>query len=114
MKKLIEFLLEGGDVMLIEVEADEPEKSGLVPANLGVHGENLPERATMTFQEAIDKVKPGAEIIIKKLRGLTDPPDEMQIAFGLKLNAAAGAVIASAGIEANYTVTLKWFKQPKK
>jgi len=114
MKHLIEFPLEDGDVMLVEVEEDGAEEGGFVPASRGEGDKNVIEKATMTFQEAIDKVKPGAEAIIKKLRGLSDPPDEMQVAFGLKLNAAAGAIIASAGIEANYTVTLKWVKQPKK
>jgi hypothetical protein len=107
MKHLIEFSLEDGEVMLVEVEAEEVAGGGIVPAS---RGDNLPEKATMSFQEAIDKVKPGAEAIIKKLRGLSDPPNEMEVSFGLKLTATAGAVIASAGIEANYTVTLKWIK----
>ncbi len=34
--------------------------------------------------------------------------------FGLKMNAEAGAVIASGGVEANYKVTLTWKREEKK
>ncbi len=110
MKRLIEFSLEDGESMLIEVESDD-EGGGLVPASRGMRGgPSVAEKATMSFQEAMDKVKPAAEVIIKKLRSLSDQPDEVEVEFGLKLTAEAGAVLAAAGIEANYTVKLKWIK----
>jgi hypothetical protein len=69
------------------------------------------EKAQETLEEALDKIKPAAQSIIAKLRGLTDEPDEIAVEFGIKRNAAAGAFIASAGVEANYKGSLKWTKK---
>ena len=112
MKRLIEFPLEDGDLILVEVDVDE-EVGGLV--STASDGRNdVPVKATMTFEAAMEKVKPAAVAIVKKLKALSDPPDEMEVSFGLKLSADAGAVVASAGIEANYTVTLKWKRVAEK
>lgn len=107
MKHLIEFPLEDGTTILVEVDEPEPE-GGLVRA---ARPGEVVARAQQSFEQSLDKVRPAAAAIIKKLRGLSDPPDEIEVEFGLKLSAEAGAIIAAAGIEANYTVTLKWKKQ---
>src|SRR6266487_7195473 len=103
MKRLIEFPLDDGTSMLVEVE--EPEEGGLVKASRA--GEVI-TKAQQTLGEALEKVKPAAQYVILQLRKLHDSPDEIQVAFGLKLSADAGAVLASTGTEANYTITLKW------
>ena len=107
MKRLIEFPLQDGGTMLIEV--DEPESPGGVTR--AARPSDVPEKAKETFEDALDKIKPAAQSIITKLRDLSDAPDEIAVEFGIKLNAAAGAFIASAGVEANYTVSLKWIKK---
>jgi hypothetical protein len=109
MKRLIEFPLEDGTTILVEV--DVPEESGMVPATRGEWGVL---KAQQTFEVALDKIRPAAQTIIQKLRTLHDPPDQIQIEFGLKLNAQAGAFIAAAGTEANYKVTLTWKREEKK
>ncbi len=110
MKRLIEFPLENGECMLVEV--DEPEQGGLVQASRS--GEVI-ARAQQTLEDALERVKPAAQSVIEKLRKLNDSPDEVQVSFGLKLSAEAGAVLAAGGIEANYNVTLKWVKnKPEK
>jgi hypothetical protein len=103
MKRLIEFPLEDGTSMLVEV--DEPEQEGLERVSIkgGI------EKAQQTLEKSLDKVRPAAQYILEKLRGLHDSPDEIEVAFGLKLNAGAGVILA-AGLEANYTVKLKWNK----
>ena len=65
-------------------------------------------KATKTFDDALEQIKPAAQKIIVKLRSLTDPPDEISVEFGIKLGAKAGAIIPSADAEANYNVTLTW------
>ena len=109
MKRLVEFPLEDGGSILVEVEAEEPE--GMVPAARGAKG--VPEKAHQTFEAAMERVRPAAAVIIKKLRALHDPPDEMEVEFGLKMDAKAGAVVAAAGVEANYKVTLTWKREAK-
>ena len=107
MKRLIEFPLKEGGTLVVEV--DEPETPGQVVKASTKPGA-IAETAKQTFEEALDKIKPAAQSIITKLRGLHDEPDEIEVEFGIKLNAVAGAIIASAGVEANYKVTLKWVK----
>ena len=104
VKRLIEFPLDDGTSVVVEV--DEPEAEGGV-VKAARPGE-VAERATQTFEAALEKIRPAAAAIIAKLRDLGDPPDEIGVEFGIKLTAKAGAVLASAGVEANYQVTLTW------
>lgn len=108
MKRLIEFTIDDGTTMTVEV--DELERGGLAPA--ARPGEMI-TRAQISFEDALEKMRPATTILIKKLRSLPDQPDEIGVEFGLKLTAEAGAVLASAGAEANYKVILKW-KDKKK
>lgn len=117
MKKLIEYKLTNGGSIFIEVEENEPTdrlQEGMVPATPITRGHELIEKAAMDFERALDTIKPAAATIIKKIRSLNDVPDEIDVQFGLKLTASAGAVVAAAGVDANYTVTLKWKKPEKK
>jgi hypothetical protein len=109
MKRLVEFPLEDGTSMLVEVE--EPEQGGVVKAS---RSDGVIDKAHQTLEKSLEKVKPAAQVVIQKLRELHEAPDEIQVSFGLKLSAEAGAVLASGGIEANYTVTLKWVKEKEK
>jgi hypothetical protein len=104
MKRLIEFPLEGGGSVWVEVEEPDP-PGGVVRA---ANPREMMAKAGQTFEDALDKIKPAANVLIARLRGLSDPPDEMAVQFGLKLSAEAGAVVAATGAEANYTVTLTW------
>ena len=106
MRKLVDFPLEDGTFLTVEV--DEPESTD--PLERVSRENDVIVRAQQTFEAAVEKVKPAASIIIQKLRSLSDSPDEIGVEFGLKLTAAAGAVVAVAGVEANYKVTLKWQK----
>jgi hypothetical protein len=107
MKRLIEFPLQDGSSMIVEV--DEPETFGGVTRT--ARPSDVIEKAHQTLDDALDKITPAAQTVISKLRGLHDEPDEIEVEFGIKLSAAAGAFVASAGVEANYKVTLKWAKK---
>jgi hypothetical protein len=110
MTHLIEYDLEDGGSILVQVK--EPLSEGRV-VKAASAGEVI-EKAEQTFEEALDRVKPAAGAIINKLRELTDPPDEIEVEFGLTMNAKAGAFVASAGVEANYAVTLTWKREAPK
>jgi hypothetical protein len=105
MKRMVEVPLNGGGSMLVEVELDEEEQDGMVPA---ARAGEMAVRATHTLQEALEQVQPGAEAVVTKLREMSARPDEMEVTFGLKMSAEAGAFIASASTEANFTVLLRW------
>lgn len=105
MPHLIEFPLEGGGSVVVEVT--EPVE-GMIPA--ATPGEVV-AKADQTFEAALDRVRPAAQAILRKLRSLEEPPDQVQVEFSIKMNLKAGAVVASAGAEANYKVTLTWKQQ---
>lgn len=104
MKRLVEYRLENGGNVLIEVEETELEK-GRAPVSrkLGV-----PEEAAKEFEQALDDIKSVAETIVQKLKDLSSQPDNVGVEFGIKMNAQAGAFIASTAVEANFKITLSW------
>ena len=106
MKQLVEYSLEDGTKFLIEV--DEPESTTV--ERVALPSGQLALKAQQSFEEALDKVKPVASTIISKLRSLNTPADEVEVKFGLKLTAEAGAIFSSVGGEVSYEITLKWNK----
>jgi len=106
MKQLIEYLLEDGSTMIVEVDQPEPD-GGLIEA---ARPDEVAGTAKDTLEKSIQKVRPAADAVLKEMRKLVDKPDEISVAFGIKLSAQVGAVLASTSVEANYTVTLKWKK----
>jgi hypothetical protein len=104
MKQLAEFSLQDGSSVLVEVERAEFDGN----VRRGSSTTQLVEKAQDTFEAALERIRPAAEVLIGKLRGLSQAPDSVQIEFGLKLSASAGAVIASAATEANFKVSLTW------
>ncbi|MBM2849818.1 MAG: uncharacterized protein HW418_2760 [Anaerolineales bacterium] len=116
MSKYIEFPLEGGGAILIE-SPDEPSKAptGLVPATRGESLKEMAEQARQSFDASVENVRKSADLLVNKLRALSDPPDEMEVSFSLKASGELGNIaIGKAGAEANYTVTLRWRKEEKK
>lgn len=102
---MIEVPLESGGSLLMEVELEEAEQQGMVPA---ARAGEMATKAKQTFEDALEQVKPGAEAIVNKLRSISSQPDGIEVTFGLKMSANAGAFIAASGIEANFTVLLRW------
>ncbi len=110
MKQLIEFPLEDGGTVLVEV--DEP-KSAAGRRQVSRSGEKAVKAASENFETALTRVKPTANAVIATLRDLVEQPDEIGVEFGLKFTAETDLVLAAAGVEANFKVTLKWQKNGK-
>jgi hypothetical protein len=111
MKQLVEFALADDEVILVEVDA--PTLARATMRGLA-EPQAMVEKAKISFEQALDKLKPAADAIISKLRNLTERPDEISVEFGIKLSAAAGAVITSASVEANFVVKLLWRQAPSR
>src|SRR5437868_2738548 len=76
MKKLVEYPLKDGSLVLVEVE--EPDRPGGPPLRGLPHPPyEVIERATQTFDDALDKIKPAAAAIIAKLKELKTPPEQI-------------------------------------
>lgn len=105
-KKLVEYKLEQGGTVLIEVEETEEER-GRVPVARKLE---MPEEATKEFEKALDEIRPVVDTIVQKLKDLSSKPDNIGVEFGIKMNTQAGAIIAATGVEANFKITLSWNK----
>ena len=103
-KRLIEFPLEDGTSVLVEV--DEPLADGGV-VRAARPGE-IAERASQTFETALERIKPVGVAILAKLRDFSDRPDELAVEFGVSFSAKAGAILASTAAEGNCKITLVW------
>lgn len=103
MKRLIEFPLDAGGNILVEVDGIEPTTRVRGGAPMEVA-----EKARQTFESSLERIKPAAAAIISKLREMSDQPEQVSVEFGIKLSAEAGVVLATTGVEANFKVTLLW------
>ena len=110
MKRLVEFKLDDGTVIL--VESEEPESRGGAVVR-GGGGIEVVEKAEMGFEAALGKIKPVATAFIARIRDLADAPEQVGIEFGIKLGAKAGEFIASADAEATFKVTMTWKRDAK-
>jgi Trypsin-co-occurring domain 1 len=102
MKQLVEYELGDGSTILVEVDLPE---AGLERAGRGDQIVKAKER----FADVLEQIKPVAHTVFSKLGDLS--ADEIGVAFGIKLGAKAGVVIASADTEANFTVSLTWKRE---
>ncbi|MEO5340999.1 MAG: hypothetical protein H7837_10890 [Magnetococcus sp. MYC-9] len=83
----------------IEVEAHSPVPGFTPVSDTGGHP---------SYEEAIDRVRPVADYLLQKIQDLDARPDSVEVTFGIKLSAQAGALIAKTGAEANFGVKLVW------
>lgn len=103
MSRYVEFDLPDGSTVVIE--SDELGGGVVKAARLG----EVAERARETFEQAVENARNAALVIVDKVRGLYDSPDEIEVTFGLKASGELNTlVVAKAGIEASYSVRLTW------
>ena len=109
MSRYVEFRLPDGSTVILET--DEMDR-GVVKAGVG----EVVERVQQGFEEAVENARKAALVILEKVRHLSlhDPPDEVEITFGLKASGELKTlVVAKAGTEASYSVRLTWKKEKK-
>jgi hypothetical protein len=116
MKRVVEFPLEGGDSILVEV--DEPAQTdsriGLPDDRIGIPDDRIGisdrifQKSTQSFEAAFKSVKPIANAILSKVQSLNQPADEVEVKFGIKITAGLEAIVASGNSEVNYEIKLKW------
>jgi hypothetical protein len=99
VKSIVEFSLENGDSVLVEVNQSNDRIS---------LADDIAEKANKTFEAALNTVKPVANTIIDKIRELNQPASEVEVKFGIKMTVGLGAIVASGSTDVNYEITLKW------
>lgn len=113
MAKYVEFPLESGGSIMFETTDDKKASSGFVKS--GEASTEGADKARQSFDESVENVRKSADLLVSKLRALSQPPDEMEVYFSLKATNEVGSlVVAKAGGDANFNVTLKWRREDKK
>lgn len=105
MDGVVEFKTDDG--VVIAVEATE-EASG---SRLVARGDGTTQ-ATHTFEGALEGVRTAAESALRVFRNVSLQPDSVEIEFGVKLSAEAGALIAKSTVEGHLVVKLSWSPGP--
>lgn len=102
MSTLVAYKLEGGGTVLVEVESQRG------PVMRGGRADSVVTKATESLEEVVGRIGPAVRGIITPLREATDWPAEVSVEFSVKLTADSGVIIARAGGEANFTISLRW------
>ncbi|WFB83723.1 MULTISPECIES: CU044_2847 family protein [Streptomyces] len=105
MDGLVEFTT--GDGVRVVVEGVEDEEG----ARLVSRGDG-PARAARTFEDSLDGVRAAAASALRVFRDGSLRPDAVELEFGVKLSAEAGAVIAKGSAEGHLVVKLSWSPEP--
>lgn len=116
MTKYIQFGDEKDGAILVEVDEEEiPSKEeGVVKVGVKDVLHNTVAVAQNTFYTAIKQaIHYNVQGLMDAVHSLPEPPNEVEINFGLKITGEAGNVaVAKASGETNYTVKLSWKKAP--
>jgi Trypsin-co-occurring domain 1 len=101
MGQLLQFE-SGGGTVLVEVADDEPgiERAARV--------DDVVVKARGSLESAMDQVRAMANATLVKLEDLARQPEQVEVEFGIRLNAEAGAVIARTQAEGHLQVKLTW------
>jgi hypothetical protein len=95
--------LDTGGTVELEI-VDDPTS----PMMRGAMSQPVIEKAVGSFETALARVKPVAMALVQQLASGMQGITSAKVKFGLKFNAEAGAIIASAGSEANFEIELTW------
>lgn len=98
-----------GGVARFDVESEEVAAVG--PERVSRHGHATVAKLDESLDAALASARPAAQAVVDTFREMT--PDEVNVEFGLRLDAEAGAVFAKAGVGAHFTVSLRWTPSPE-
>jgi Trypsin-co-occurring domain 1 len=107
MKRLLEVPLEDDSSILVEVD-DASDR--VATRSLRRPGEEV-VATVKSLDGAMAPLEPASKAIVERLRNFPDPPNEITVEFGVKLNAEAGVIIARTSGEANFRIVLTWNKK---
>jgi NTP-dependent ternary system trypsin peptidase co-occuring protein len=110
-KRFVEFTLESGGTVLVQVEdgtAAGGYGTGEITRGWGDRDERVVLQAQQSFEQAIGRVQPAVQALVRRLRSVAESPEEIKVDFGLELSAEVGAFVAGASSTGNFTVSMTW------
>lgn len=106
MDTLVEFTTDSGAHVVVAMDEREP---GI---QLVSRRDGELAQAAHTFDGALQGIRSAAESALRVFRDGALKPDAVEIEFGVRLTAEAGAVIAKSTVEGHLVVKLSWVPQP--
>jgi hypothetical protein len=101
MTEILAFEADAGQVF-VEVDDDE------VGIERASRADDLILQASESFSSTTASIRKVAETALEAFNGSARPPDTFEVEFGLRLNAAFGAVIARTEGEGHLQIRLVW------
>ncbi len=98
----MQFTTDSGANVVVAVDDDEP------GVRLAARRDGSLVRAGQTFDDALEGIHTAAESALRIFRDGRLKPDTVEIEFGVRLTAEAGAVIAKSTLEGHLVVKLSW------
>ena len=77
----------------------------------GISGGRLVERTQQSLDEVLAHAKPAVSALLRQVREQEEPPDELEVEFGVQVSLEVGAYIAAASSQANFRVTMRWIAE---
>lgn len=113
MASYVKFELEDGTIVYVE-STEAPKGASGFP--LTGREDHLAGQAAVSFEKSIQSVRKMASVMMQEMRaGFDQPPDDIQVNFGLKASADIGSLVVSrGGGESNYNIMLRWSKEKPK
>jgi hypothetical protein len=104
---LTRFPLEDGSIVAVEVDRPGGEiYEDVGYEDVGYRGGRIREAST-TVDVAMDQIRRAANAVLLPLTRVHPRPDDVELSFGVRLNAEAGAVIGNQG-DGHFSVRLVW------
>ena len=94
--------LSSGGQVLVEVTGD----GGVV--RTGPKAAHAASAAVNSMADVLGEVRDAADDAVRTLRTMSAQPARIELAFGIKITGEATAVVAKAGAEAQFHVTVVW------
>ena len=82
-------------------------------ARRGLHPAEMTERAVATFDEMVTGLEAPVRSLLASLKNAAEGVDDVELHFGLRFRADAGAIISRVGGEANFEVVVHWKRPPE-
>jgi len=107
------FTIDENEPILVELTPDPGSSGGQATRGIekvaALPGDVV-ERSEKALASAMNSIHNMAHRVKTTIDSISDRPDTVEVTFGLKLTAGAGALIASAETEASINVKLGWKK----
>lgn len=87
---------------------------GVVRTALPTSPAELAEQSEKAIESAMSTIVAMSRRVTATINSISERPSTVEVDFGLKLTAGAGALVASASTEASFIVKLTWAREEPK